>query len=84
MQYDFVDSVVSDDMDGRWGSNADGSSTYDHESVSAYSEYDAFLRRTHPRWFATAPERRLRRGGERVRYSPSSLVVDGATWFAPG
>ena len=54
MQYDFVDSVVSDDMDGRWGSNADGSSTYDHESVSAYSEYDAFLRRTHPRWFATA------------------------------
>ena len=32
----------------------------------------------------TLPERRLRRGGERVQYSLSSLVAGGATWFAPG
>ena len=32
----------------------------------------------------TPLERRLRRGGERVRYSFSSLVAGGATWFAPG
>ena len=25
-----------------------------------------------------------KRGGERVRYSLSSLVAGGATWFAPG
>ena len=29
-------------------------------------------------------ERRLRRGGERVRFSFSSLAAGGATWFAPG
>ena len=29
-------------------------------------------------------QRRLRRGGERVRYSFSSLAAGGATWFAPG
>jgi hypothetical protein len=48
-RYDFVDSVDSD-MDGRWGSSADGSCMYDHESASAYS---AFLREVHPGFFAS-------------------------------
>ena len=46
--YDFVDSVDSD-MDGRWGSNADGSCTYDHERAA---EYSALLRTVHPEFFA--------------------------------
>ena len=37
-RYDFVDSVDSD-MDGRWGSNADGSCTYNHERAAAYSAF---------------------------------------------
>jgi hypothetical protein len=48
-RYDFVDSVDSD-MDGRWGSNADGSCTYDHERAS---EYSAFLREVHSEFFAS-------------------------------
>ena len=47
-RYDFVDSVDSD-MDGRWGSNADGTCTYDHERAA---EYSAFLRTVHPTFFA--------------------------------
>ena len=47
-RYDFVDSVDSD-MDGRWGSNADGTCTYDHERAA---EYSAFLRTVHPAFFA--------------------------------
>ena len=48
-RYDFVDSVDSD-MDGRWGSSADGSCMYDRETASAYS---AFLREVHPGFFAS-------------------------------
>jgi len=47
-RYDFVDSVDSN-MDGRWGSNADGSCTYDHERAA---EYATFLRTVHPEFFA--------------------------------
>ena len=52
-RYDFVDSVDSD-MDGRWGSNADGlvhvrQLTYDHERAT---EYSAFLRTVHLEFFA--------------------------------
>ena len=49
-RYDFVDSVDSN-MDGRWGSNCDGSCTYDHERGC---EYEAFLREVHPEFFASA------------------------------
>jgi len=49
-RYDFVDSVDSN-MDGRWGSNADGSCTYDHERAA---EYATFLRTVHPEFFAGA------------------------------
>ena len=49
-RYDFVDSVDSD-MDGRCGSNADGSCTYDYERAA---EYSAFLRTVHPAFFAGA------------------------------
>ena len=37
-RYDFVDSVDSN-MDGRWGSNADGSCTYDHERAADVPAY---------------------------------------------
>ena len=47
--YDFVESVDSD-MDGRWGSNADGSCAYDHECAKSYSE---FLRTIHPEFVAS-------------------------------
>jgi hypothetical protein len=47
-RYDFVDSVDSD-MDGRWGSNADGSCTYDHERAA---ECATFLRTVHPEFIA--------------------------------